>query len=605
MTCGQQRRALALLCFAVLQATLLSLQLAAAAPVLPQSVGTSYKAAYHYVQCEADYVIEPGSTQELADAIKAYKQLAEEKGAQLKVRVSRRLFHSTTSFVCPAQLKSFADSPENKPNVISVAVLHERLNTTLSADPEKFTMRIGAGMKLREFTAEATRNGMSVQIGSLPAYAGLTMAGVMSTSGHGSGDNATSNICDTLISITWVDANGNVRTSSRDSEEGRLFCGGMGLIGVMTELDIQMTPPTHTKLITRYLANDTDIVGDIEKMLKVSPHMLVFWRPDMKLYSAYMLKPVSTSVPAGDAHMTLLPNYKGRTNMAHLFRVIQEDIFDETMRYSGIAESVLCPTVAANSVAKTWASDGKGEDVLFAVGKTNELASTECWDDCAWNGPAYNGTAEDVHLSIEWDDFQDWTTDLKNMFKYDLWETEYDKGRCLGPGYIWLRFGHGGPDYLSMHYDMKRPVYVQSTWLKSRAVMDRFPMRYGFITDLLEEVSLCKYKGRPHWGKNFARTFTHPSCSIKDRYPRSFDKVLELQKQHDPAKVFEPELWQKIRKQESFKMYPRCALDKTCYCQEDIHCPEQHRCIPSRAPGLESYKVCKPDWRLLPESGRA
>jgi hypothetical protein len=105
---------------------------------------------------------------------------------------------------------------------------------------------------------------------------------------------------------------------------------------LLPELEIQMTPPSHTKLITRYLANDTDIVGDIAKMLKVSPHMLVFWRPDMKLYSAYMLKPVSTDVPAGDAHMSLLPNYKGRTNMAHLFRVIQEDIFDDTMRYTGI-----------------------------------------------------------------------------------------------------------------------------------------------------------------------------------------------------------------------------------------------------------------------------
>jgi hypothetical protein len=35
-----------------------------------------------------------------------------------------------------------------------------------------------------------------------------------------------------------------------------------------------------------------------------------------------------------------------------------------------------------------------------------------------------------------------------------------------------------------------RPVYVQSTWLKSRTVMDKFPMRYGFVTDLLEEISL-------------------------------------------------------------------------------------------------------------------
>jgi hypothetical protein len=73
-----------------MQATLCILQPAAAAPVLPQSVGTSYKAAYHYVQCEADYVVEPGSTQELADALTAYKQLAKERGAQLKVRTSRR-----------------------------------------------------------------------------------------------------------------------------------------------------------------------------------------------------------------------------------------------------------------------------------------------------------------------------------------------------------------------------------------------------------------------------------------------------------------------------------------------------------------------------------
>lgn len=56
----------------------------------------------------------------------------------------------------------------------------------------------------------------------------------------------------------------------------------------------------------------------------------------MKLYSAYMLKPVSTNVPASDAYMTLLPNYKGKTNMATLFRTIQEDIFDHQLNFVGI-----------------------------------------------------------------------------------------------------------------------------------------------------------------------------------------------------------------------------------------------------------------------------
>lgn len=161
-----------------------------------------------------------------------------------------------------------ASASQQKP-VISVGILQDKMNKTVSHDPIKHTMTIQAGMKLREFAAEATRLGMSVQVGSLPAYAGLTMGGVLSTSGHGSGDQATSNICDTLISLTWIDHQGNIRKSARHDKEVKLFCGGMGLIGLITELEIQMTPPTHTKLITRYLSKDTNIVDDIEKMLKV------------------------------------------------------------------------------------------------------------------------------------------------------------------------------------------------------------------------------------------------------------------------------------------------------------------------------------------------
>lgn len=72
-----------------------SLEAAAAAAAtaniaLPKSVGNRYKAAYHYVECEADYLVEPDNTQDVADAVKAYRQLAELQGAQLKIRASRR-----------------------------------------------------------------------------------------------------------------------------------------------------------------------------------------------------------------------------------------------------------------------------------------------------------------------------------------------------------------------------------------------------------------------------------------------------------------------------------------------------------------------------------
>jgi FAD/FMN-containing dehydrogenase len=162
-----------------------------------------------------------------------------------------------------------SNASASQQRTISVGILQDKMNKTLAHDPTKHTMTIQPGMKLREFAAEATRLGMSVQVGSLPAYAGLTVGGVLSTSGHGSGDQATSNICDTLISLTWVDHQGNIRKNARQDKEVRLFCGGLGLIGLITELEIQLTPPTHTKLITRYLAKDDNMVDDIEKMLKV------------------------------------------------------------------------------------------------------------------------------------------------------------------------------------------------------------------------------------------------------------------------------------------------------------------------------------------------
>jgi hypothetical protein len=45
---------------------------------------------------------------------------------------------------------------------------------------------------------------------------------------------------------------------------------------------------------------------------------------------------------------------------------------------------------------------------------------------------------------------------------------------------------------------MERPVFLQSTWLRSRGTPN-FPMRYQFVVDLLEQLTLCKYKARPHW----------------------------------------------------------------------------------------------------------
>jgi FAD/FMN-containing dehydrogenase len=56
--------------------------------------------------------------------------------------------------------------------------------------------------------------------------------------------------------------------SKKGDPEFAAFNGGLGVFGVMTELLLQLTPPTVTQLIT-VVKNDTAMMEDINKLLKV------------------------------------------------------------------------------------------------------------------------------------------------------------------------------------------------------------------------------------------------------------------------------------------------------------------------------------------------
>lgn len=103
-----------------------------------------------------------------------------------------------------------------------------------------------------------------------------------------------------------------------------------------------------------------------------------------------------------------------------------------------------------------------------------------------------------------------------------------------------------------------------------------------------------RYGGRPHWGKAYERVFKSSACPIRDLYPH-FGQQLQLQKIHDPAKLFETaELTAVIAGGEQ-TLYPACTNEMICYCQKDEHCgsPGQLFCKTASAP-LPPYRICLP-----------
>eukprot|EP00775_Hariotina_reticulata_P007191 gene7191-7405_t len=553
--------------------------------------------AYHYVQCFANDLIIPSSTQEVASAVSFYYNKTRH-GQPVTLRVSRPMFHSSQNFPCPnSPLKPPAISQnippaERRPTEkistampLSVGVMQTKLNKILAKDYKKWTMRVQPGIRYTEFLAQAEKAGMSVQIGTPTAYAGLTLAGVLATTSHGSGDKTTSAIWDTLLEIVWVDGTGKIRVSKPGDAEFKAMVGGLGVLGVMTEFVMQMTPKSATTLIT-VRRSDTNMMKDIEELLKISPHMLIFWRPDIHSFKAFILKkaaPGAKVIPGTVA--SLLPSIKDREKGAGAFKLLSSSLNDDSEAYN-----FLCPLQTEASLSSAWASvNGTGFENI--TGSTNTMQASECDEHCNWNeNEVFFGTAQDVEFTAEFDQLANWINDVKKIIKTELFENGKTPYRCMGPGYLWIRFGSGFDGYTATNAGMKRPVFLQSTWLRSRATPD-MPIKYQFIIDVLEQLTLCKYNARPHWGKNHERTFLHPTCKVKAKYPK-FDELVKLQTQHDPARLFEPRLFSRVAAGDTYKLSPGCSLWQRCYCEQDIHCSRGHKCVKSKT--FPEYKVCKP-----------
>jgi hypothetical protein len=109
---------------------------------------------------------------------------------------------------------------------------------------------------------------------------------------------------------------------------------------------IQMTAPSFTTLTT-VRRTDANMMKDIEELLKFTPHILIFWRPDISSYKAYMLSPAAKGAKVENATATLLPSIEGREKGAAAFKIMTRTLNDDSD-----AMEFLCPL----QVRAAWAT---------------------------------------------------------------------------------------------------------------------------------------------------------------------------------------------------------------------------------------------------------
>ncbi|PTQ26372.1 hypothetical protein MARPO_2307s0001, partial [Marchantia polymorpha] len=576
---------------------------------------TNLYSAAGFIRCKSDWHAEPGSTQEVSDVLRELH----EAGRPFKVRATRRGRHTPNRFACPGASASArlpdGQNPEwsggsaTPASAQSVTLLLHRMNNVVAVDYEARRLTVQAGMTVQNLADAAVRNGLSVPVGVFPVYGNLTLGGLVAASAHGTGAGVASSLGDILTGVKWVDSTGAIIHSDVATETGleqiRALIGGLGLLGIMTELTLQLLPAGSLAQVETWVRDDANLAADIRSQLATStPHVLIFWRPDLRYYKAYHYKPLEAGdVPRHpywpDGRGGMLSPAPPQSNMTDYLAAYTAD-FDESGPQSDFLNAQGC---ALGDSLMNLPGFRDETSVLYnaTIPSSHATFSEECSPHCIWEVKSGGYSVEDNELHIRLSRLEEFLDDVRSIIKAEEQEKQeyldrrYGKGKvsvCLPPGFFWIRFGKGTQNLLATTAGFEEPVlYFMTSFLVS-GFSSYLPTKLDHIAEVIEQVGLCKYGARPHYGKNFDRLFAHPECHVRDNFPpENFPKMLELQKKHDPNKVFEPELVTRMVERRGPVYGDKCALRRECYCKEDSHCADGFKCQPSAS--YPEFKACK------------
>ncbi|CAM6091277.1 unnamed protein product [Calypogeia fissa] len=565
-------------------------------------------------KCTTHEHLEPHSTQEVSEILLKLNAA----GRPFKLRATRRGYHSPNGFVCSGTTSDakFATGgnkglKNGDSGTHSVTLLMHRMNHFVMADHAGNRITVEAGMTLQNLADAAVGHGMSVPVGVMPVYGNLTVSGVLAVSAHGTGAGVDSSLADLVTKVTWVDGKGSIITSDSADETGRSqirgLIGGVGLIGVLCEVTFQFLPAGALAQVEIWTKDDSTIASDVKLQLESqTPHILYFWRPDLRYYRAYFYKPLKSGdtpvhpyYPRGrGAILQRVPDIVAKLYLETI-AASQADIDDSSPAADAVNEAV-CALSHGTMNLPIW-QDGEGNIIENATIPTSHaMLAEECEPNCVW-GKFFGSTVEDNEFTIRLSDLDEWVRDVKAIVKGEEAERQkqfdkrYGKGKvapCMGPGFFWLRFGKPSENLLAIPSGMNEPVVYAMMTFYTSLLTPNSPPKHDHIQEVIEQLSLCKYRARTHFGKNYDRIFTNEKCPLLDNFPeQNLLEMRKLQAQHDPQKVFESELLTRVLEKRGPIYEDKCALTHRCYCKEDSHCADGFKCQPSVV--FPEYKVCK------------
>ncbi|MBC7531499.1 MAG: FAD-binding protein [Oligoflexus sp.] len=501
----------------------------------PNQVFKNYSGS---IVCSPQKIVKPSTIQEVQAAVLE----AQKEKANVRV-ISLPVPKSYSPVICPEVGGTF----------INV----ESFNKILSIDANSLTAIVQPGILINQLQDQLNEKGFTFPV--TPDYNGVSLGGGMGTGAHHSSLKFATGISDWVEEIKLVDGKGELKTlSGKDMDTARVH---LGLLGVIVELKIRILPQYKLKY-SLDKGSDAKLDTEILKLVRQHEYARVMWFPSQKTYVLDHFDKVSMDTP-GDSYNNLwtsTPNvsWLGDTVIGTLNANQTTQCAAEAIR----AKTFFGPFKAVNS-------DGKAP-----VGLSHKMIASTCEvGKCSWDHGIKTRTVE---IGIEAERLPDWIREVRTMIAA--------KKACFPILGVYIRFSAASTGALSEAYGHDSAVFEIHIPQISKPTLEPSSDVY----DEMVQMTLAKYNGRPHWGKNSQPYFMNLG---PEQYP-NWKEFQKLRASLDPEGRFVNPFWSQIEsKTSSVARTPGCAVAKTCICQIDSDCGPGATC--EAGSYFKEAKVCR------------
>lgn len=151
----------------------------------------------------------------------------------------------------------------------------DRLSGIVSIDEQKRQATVWGGTRLRDLTGKLLDEGLALR--SLASHDAQSVAGILSTDVHGTGREP-AHLSDQVVSLRLVDGTGSVREVGPDDDLFRAAVGGLGSVGVITQVTLQCVEAFKLRQAAR-VENREWAEANLERLLTEHDHVSFYMYP--------------------------------------------------------------------------------------------------------------------------------------------------------------------------------------------------------------------------------------------------------------------------------------------------------------------------------------